>query len=256
MKILCNIHQPLSVDKRISGRIRPTQNWVGESLENATYVPPPPEDVTRLLNELLIFCNSKAEHTLDKCIECYARFVCIHPFADGNGRIARALFHTLLIKYGLDSVHLSLFRLRVPPVRYSNAIWAFGVTSEEGSKHPYWLEAKAWTAEYKINATNTLSAAQKIIFAKLGFSAITAEDKATLNYLWAQPLITPTLLQGTFGWSFTTVKASIEKLLQLGVLKRYQVKSSQNQSIFVCEDIFTCWEQLDELIFANGNKKK
>jgi fido (protein-threonine AMPylation protein) len=75
------------MDQGTAGRYRTIAVRVGR------YVPPPPEDVSGLMFELLTWWNqdsAKLSPVLSSAIVHY-RFEAIHPFADGNGRTGRAL---------------------------------------------------------------------------------------------------------------------------------------------------------------------
>jgi len=104
---LLDIHEALL--KRIggstvAGRVRTSQNWIGGNNYNpcgADFVPPPPEEVPRLLDDLCRFCNSDALPVLVQAAIAHAQFETIHPFADGNGRTGRALIHVVLRCRGL-----------------------------------------------------------------------------------------------------------------------------------------------------------
>lgn len=78
------------------GVVRTTQNWIGGSdysPVHAAYVPPPPEYVPGLLDDLLAFCNDPGLPPVAKAAIAHAQFESIHPLADGNGRTGRALVH-------------------------------------------------------------------------------------------------------------------------------------------------------------------
>ena len=84
---------------------RHQQNWLRGPLRGAvgiTYVPPPPDWVPGLMEDLLAFAN-EAPKQIDPLV-CAAvvsfAFVFIHPFMDGNGRLSRFLFHHALCRSG------------------------------------------------------------------------------------------------------------------------------------------------------------
>ncbi|HEX4012885.1 MAG TPA: Fic family protein [Candidatus Cybelea sp.] len=92
---------PLSDDH--GGRIRIRQNWIGGSSYNpcaAVYVPPPPEIVEDLLVDLCAFCNEDSLPPIAQAALAHAQFENIHPFADGNGRVGRALIPMVLRSRG------------------------------------------------------------------------------------------------------------------------------------------------------------
>jgi Fic family protein len=86
------------------GRIRDQQNWIGGSSYNpcaAVFVPPPPEIVEDLLVDLCAFCNEDSLPPIAQAAVAHAQFENIHPFADGNGRVGRALIHMIFRSRGL-----------------------------------------------------------------------------------------------------------------------------------------------------------
>ena len=90
--------------ERYAGEIRDDQNWIGGSSHNpcsAAFVPPPPEHVRGLLEDLCEFCNGDALPTVAQAALAHAQFETIHPFVDGNGRTGRALIHIVLRRRGL-----------------------------------------------------------------------------------------------------------------------------------------------------------
>jgi Fic family protein len=90
------------MDQGEPGRYRTMRVRVGR------YVPPPPEDVSGLMFELLEWWHKDApgiSPVLSSAIVHY-RFEAIHPFADGNGRTGRALALWELYRRGFDSHHI------------------------------------------------------------------------------------------------------------------------------------------------------
>lgn len=88
----------------LGGMIRTTQNWVGGNDYNpceAAYVPPPPEEVPALLEDLVDYISSDRHIPLVQAALAHAQFETIHPFGDGNGRVGRALMHVVLKRRGL-----------------------------------------------------------------------------------------------------------------------------------------------------------
>lgn len=90
------------MDQGKAGRYRTIRVRVGQ------YLPPPPEDVSGLMFELLEWWNKQAANfspVLSSAILHY-RFEAIHPFADGNGRTGRALALWELYRRGFDTHHI------------------------------------------------------------------------------------------------------------------------------------------------------
>jgi Fic family protein len=86
------------------GALRSAQNWVGGSDYSpigAAYVPPPPEMVPALMDDLLVFAGRTDVPILAQAAIAHAQFESIHPLTDGNGRIGRALISAILRRRGL-----------------------------------------------------------------------------------------------------------------------------------------------------------
>ena len=87
------------MDQGEAGRYRTIRVRVG------SYYPPPPEQVSGLMLELLDWWNKESaavSPVLSSAIVHY-RFEAIHPFADGNGRTGRALALWELYRRGFDT---------------------------------------------------------------------------------------------------------------------------------------------------------
>lgn len=106
-KDILALHHTLFVgtrDERIAGRVRTTQSWVGGdelSPRNAEFIPPPPELVSELLDDLGAFTARDDLPAVAQAAIAHAQFETIHPFADGNGRVGRCLIHVVLRQRGL-----------------------------------------------------------------------------------------------------------------------------------------------------------
>jgi Fic family protein len=122
---LLAVHERLLAGTRLEshgGKLRDVQNWIGGSDYNpcsASFVPPPPEDVPRLLEDLCAFCNDASASAVAQAAIAHAQFETIHPFVDGNGRTGRALIHVILRRRGLAPTF-------VPPISLVLATRASG----------------------------------------------------------------------------------------------------------------------------------
>lgn len=104
IRLICEIHARLLGGvrgaHRTPGELRRSQNWIGPggcTLAEATFVPPPPDQVPDALGQLERFLHE--ENSLPLLIRiglAHAQFETIHPFLDGNGRIGRLLITFLL----------------------------------------------------------------------------------------------------------------------------------------------------------------
>lgn len=89
------------------GALRSVQNWIGGSDFSplgASFVPPPPDLVTALMEDLLVFAARDDLPVVAQAAIVHAQFESIHPFIDGNGRIGRAVLSAILRRRGLTRV--------------------------------------------------------------------------------------------------------------------------------------------------------
>ena len=91
-------------DVATPGEFRRSQNWIGPpgcTLNEATYVPPPPEELMPCLDAWERFLHDESLPPLVHAAVAHAHFEAIHPFLDGNGRVGRLLITLLLVARGV-----------------------------------------------------------------------------------------------------------------------------------------------------------
>ena len=85
-----NVRKP-----EIVGQYRTEQNYIGKNTPDhtITYIPPCPEDVIKLMDNLVSYINNPTDtyKPLVRTAIIHAQFETIHPFMDGNGRVGRML---------------------------------------------------------------------------------------------------------------------------------------------------------------------
>jgi Fic family protein len=109
VRLICEIHKKLLENVRGShatpGDLRRSQNWIGPSgctINEATFVPPPPQIVPEALSEWEKFLHTQDDMPLlIKIGLAHAQFETIHLFLDGNGRLGRLLITFLLTERGV-----------------------------------------------------------------------------------------------------------------------------------------------------------
>jgi len=108
VELLCEVHDRLLSgvrgDEADPGELRTTQNFIGSTpyIQDARYVPPPPNEIPDLLEDLLEYANQETNlHPLLRIGLTHYQFETIHPFLDGNGRLGRLLISLLLQRDGL-----------------------------------------------------------------------------------------------------------------------------------------------------------
>lgn len=104
-RLIREIHERLMSDVRggvaTPGEFRRSQNWIGPAgceLGQATYVPPPADELMECLGQLEHFLHGSSLPPLVNAALAHAQFEAIHPFLDGNGRVGRLLITLLLVE--------------------------------------------------------------------------------------------------------------------------------------------------------------
>ncbi|NPV42309.1 MAG: Fic family protein [Anaerolineae bacterium] len=108
LRLIREIHEKLMKgvrgDHATPGEFRRSQNWIGpagSTLSNATYVPPPPEEMKACLANWEDYLQNRNQFPeLIQCALLHEQFEAIHPFLDGNGRVGRLLITLFLIERG------------------------------------------------------------------------------------------------------------------------------------------------------------
>lgn len=104
VRLIREIHERLLQGVRggtlAPGELRRTQNWIGPmgaTLGEASFVPPPPQEVAGALADLETFLHAEDDLPLLVTVGvAHAQFETLHPFLDGNGRVGRLLITLLL----------------------------------------------------------------------------------------------------------------------------------------------------------------
>lgn len=113
-RVILGLHERLLHGVRregVIGRYKQWQNFIGkrpgDGIEEAVFVPSPPELTEDLMAQLEAYLNSaRDEPRLVQCAAVHYQFEAIHPFADGNGRVGRLLIILQFIQLGLLSAPL------------------------------------------------------------------------------------------------------------------------------------------------------
>ena len=83
------------------------------AIQVGRHVPPPAEDIEQFLNRFAEVYGSDSLSSITKIkaiAAAHHRFVWIHPFYDGNGRVVRLMSHAMLLQCGVGSCLWSVAR--------------------------------------------------------------------------------------------------------------------------------------------------
>lgn len=226
---LLDVHRRLlegGTQRDIAGKLRTTQNWIGGNDYNpcgAAFVPPPPEEVERLLNDLYAVINDDMHSPLLQAALAHAQFETIHPFADGNGRTGRALVHAILRRRGLAPRF-------VPPISIIFAgardRYIAGLTSFRGDDITGWIEqfavATKAAADLARRYLGVVSALQDEWRETLRSSPVAPRADsaawAIIDLLPGHPMISAPVATALTGRARSSTFESIDRLVTAGIL--------------------------------------
>ena len=105
IRLMCEMHELLlggvRGQHRRPGELRSSPVWIGgNNLDDAVFVPPPPEEMTVGLADLERYLHERNVPLLIQLALAHYQFEVIHPFLDGNGRIGRLLIPLMLVARG------------------------------------------------------------------------------------------------------------------------------------------------------------
>lgn len=251
---LCELQFQLLENPRIAG-LRQEQNWIGGSDFSpigADFVPPPPAEVATLLDDLVDYLNGAAHGGLLQAAIVHAQFETIHPFVDGNGRVGRALIHTVLRRRGLTQSAilpisavfatwsksyvegLTAFREGDLEGWFAFFVEATNIAVEEASRMSLEIDQlrNQWFEQYQAQR-----AGRGIIRPLRSDSA----ESRILNGLSNLPVLTAKTAEREYGVSSTAANRALEDLADAGILSSRSVGKKGNRGYLAHEllDILT-----------------
>jgi Fic family protein len=214
-------------DSRIAGLVRDRQNWIGGNSYNprgAAFVPPPAEEVPRLLADLAGFMNRRDLSPTLQAAMAHAQFETIHPFPDGNGRTGRCLIHICYRRAALAPRF-------VPPVSLVLATHAdayvHGLTAYRSD------DPDAWYLDFALTVINACSAARRLAgqldeleeswLARAGNPRRGSTAHKLIQSLPAQPILRLSHVIALTGARSSAAHKAINDLHAAGVLKQVTV---------------------------------
>lgn len=130
--ILCHLQQVLTdrtLDKEAdAGRFRTSNEEIHivDTLGEIIFTPPPADSIQERIKQVCDFANARSKqfvHPVIKAMALHFAIGFIHPFCDGNGRTARALFYWFMLRNGYWLFeYLPISRIiNAAPIRYARA---------------------------------------------------------------------------------------------------------------------------------------
>jgi Fic family protein len=243
LRLVCELHARLMAGVRgghaTPGDFRRSQNWIGPAgctLQDATYVPPPPETLLEHLGAWETFLHDRTLPPLVHAALMHAQFEVIHPFLDGNGRVGRLLITLFLIEREILTtplLYLSAFFEATRRDYYGNLL----AVSQAGAWTDwlaYFLRGVARQSE------DALARAERINGLLTQWREHLAATKSpvamsVLDRVASNPFVTARGLQQDLDVSFNTAARAIERLVRAKVVA--PVDDRRRDRVYCAEDL-------------------
>jgi Fic family protein len=233
LPLLLEAHRTLLTGVRGSyatpGEFRRSQNWIGQPgsvINNATYVPPPPERLWDCLDPFEKYLH--AEHDLPPLavIGClHYQFEAIHPFVDGNGRVGRLLIVLLLIEWNLLSAPLLDMSAYIEPRRdeYYSRLLAVSTQGDWAGWLRFFLRAVAEQATDAVGRAQSLHRLREEYRARVTTARASSLLPQLVDALFVTPALTIARAQRLLDVSRRAATVNVERLVAAGLLTEVRI---------------------------------
>jgi len=259
--ILLRAHERLLQGTALSehaGKLRDQQNWIGGNAYNpcnADFVPPPPEAVPDLLEDLCAFCNSDMTSAIAQAAIAHAQFETIHPFVDGNGRVGRILIHLILKRRGLATnisppISLILATIAQDYVRGLMATRFVGepdsIAVVEGMN--IWLGIFASASQRAATSADDfekqITAMKHTWRDRIGDVRRNSAIDLLIDQLPGVPIATVGTLALLTGRSFQAINEAMERLVTADIVRPMNIGAKRNR-VFEAVDVVRAFNDLE-----------
>jgi len=236
-------------DHATPGELRRSQNWIGppgSTLAQATYVPPPHDEMLGHLGKWEKFLRDESLPALVQTALMHYQFEAIHPFLDGNGRVGRLLITLLLIKrevLPLPLLYLSAF-FEATRRDYYDGLRA---VTERGAWEDwliYFFNGVARQSEDALSRAERINRQIEKWRDKVS-GAGSGVALRFLDLLAANPFITVRKAEAQLGVDYNTAAAALRRLVRLKVVK--QVGDARRDRVFCAQALLDILEEAPRL---------
>lgn len=209
---------------RSPGEFRRVQSWIGRegcTVDEATYVPPPPHEITSALGDFERFIHaSSGLPPLVRFALLHYQFEAIHPFLDGNGRIGRLL---ITLEFGSEGLlpqpllYLSDFFERNRP-EYYRLLLAVTTHGEWGEWIRFFLRGVAEQSRDAVLRARKLLALRQELREKLQAARASALLLRLVDELFQYPAITMRRTASALKVTPRAAQMNLDKLIDAGII--------------------------------------
>jgi Fic family protein len=227
------------------GEFRRTQNWIGrpgDTLAQASFVPPPPDSVGEYLSAWEKFLHDRMLPPLVHAALAHYQFETIHPFLDGNGRVGRLLITLELCERNVlpaPLLYLSAF-FEATRADYYGGLRGVSERGDWVGWIQYFLNGVARQAEDALNRAERINSLLTRWRAKLAGDAGAKVAFRMADLLGGNPFVTARGVERRFGIAYNTAMRAIGQLENQGIVK--EVSGAKRDRVFCAKKLLDILE--------------
>jgi Fic family protein len=228
------------------GEFRHTQNWIGPpgcTLNEATYVPPPVDEMKAALGALEIYLHEGNQAPPLVRLACiHYQFEAIHPFIDGNGRIGRLLLALLLVHWNLLPLPLLYLSAYFERNRQQYYDLLLRVSQESAWKEwlEFFLHGVAEQARDAVIRARKLQDLRSLFQERLLSVYRSSQTLEVADLLFDEPVISALRIVKQLGCSHQSAMQSLRRLEKLDIIR--QKTEGKRNRLYFAQDIFSVLE--------------
>jgi len=174
-----------------------------------------PIEMERLVSETNAAWQENRHHKLIVIAEFIVRFLAIHPFEDGNGRLARLLSNLLLLKAGYDFVRYSSHEKIVED---NKDRYYLALRQAQGSFSSNRPDPTPWISFFLRCLIKQVECLEAQVHIEKRLGALSPAEREIVELARQRGRITNQMVVQVYGCNPNTVKAHFQRLTASGVL--------------------------------------
>ena len=224
------------------GKFRRTQNWIGpagSTIETASYVPPPMDEMQNALSDLEKFIHADTEiPTLARAGMIHYQFEAIHPFLDGNGRVGRLIIMLLFHEWNVLSQ--PLLNLSAYFEHYRQEYYDLLLAVSQRGKWEEWL--RFFLRGISIQSQDSVFRMTRLQGIRTKYEMLVQADRnsarmaAVIDFIFSRPILTIKQVETTLDMPYMAAKRYVEKLVEADVLQ--ETTGYARNRVFQANEIF------------------
>ena len=236
------------LDPSLIGVFRDGVGWVGgNSPLDAAYVPPPPDRIPALMDDLVKFAdNDDGPDPITRAAVVHAQFEAIHPYGDGNGRIGRILISRALRRSGLttrSTMPISVAVARDP----GGYLSGLAMYQQMGAIGP-WVRWFSQIARKAADTTKHLAEQTRQItdgwLTRLDDLRADSSARALAPLLVGHPVVSAQDVMALLGISHYAARRSLLTLQDRGLIEQVEARSpgaGRNRQWYAATELIRTW---------------